>query len=221
MCGRFAAWLEFSELRELMPGELIGRLDVPHGYNIAPSLTIQTAVLKDDGFHLTPMHWGLEPDWARSTLINAQAEKYLGGGRSFWKSLRRCVIPASGFYEWKGTGRGKQPMFIRRKGGKPIIFGGLYSVLENPDDGPPERCVIVTTKPNELVSDIHNRMPVLLRDEHVEPWGDEDVPREELEDAAEPYPSGALEAYPVSKAVNNVKNQGPELVEKEGDLFSG
>ena len=219
MCGRFAAWMELLFVEELLPGEVKGQLEVLASYNIAPSADIQTAVLKDDGFHLLPMTWGMSPDWARRPLINAQSEKYTSAARSFWKSLRRCVIPASGFYEWKKTGRGRGPMFVRRKDGRPMAFAGLYSVLEDPAGSRPERCVIVTTRPNDLMSDIHDRMPVILRPEHIEAWGDDDVPAKELRDAAEPFPSDELEAYPVSTAVNNVRNDSPRLVERERSLF--
>ena len=157
-------------------------------------------------------------------MINARAET-LPGKPAFRAALkrRRCLIPASGFYEWKKNpdGKTKTPMYIRMKDHKPFAFAGLWdSWLDPAGTGTEFRsCTIITTRPNELMAAIHDRMPAIIHPEHYQRWLD---PAEH--DAAEmlqylgPYPAEEMEARPVSTLVNSPKNELPaciEPVEKE------
>jgi putative SOS response-associated peptidase YedK len=170
-------------------------------------------------------------------MINARAETVAekpAYRRAFAK--KRCLIPADGFYEWKaGTNVGgaggpsggkpkKQPYFIHRRDGEPLAFAGLWEVWKVPDGSPDDvkdvggddgwlrSCVIVTTTANELMAPIHNRMPVILPESAWEQWLDPD--EHDVDTLAKllvPAPEALLEAYPVSTAVNNARNNGPEL----------
>jgi putative SOS response-associated peptidase YedK len=125
---------------------------------------------------------------------------------------RRCLVPASGFYEWLATGGRKQPYCFRSWDEKPFAFAGLWERWEGPD-GPVESCAILTTGANELVRPVHDRMPVILPRLHWQAWLDRD-----LQEAAavvpllRPYPSDAMRAYPVSLLVNNPRNDRPECL---------
>ena len=154
-------------------------------------------------------------------MINARAET-LADKNAFKSSFarRRCLIPADGFYEWKKLGPGKkpkkQPMFVRRADGKPIAFAGLWSVWRGPDrDQEPLRSVtIITTTPNRTMADIHDRMPVILPEEAWATWLDRD--NDDIGGLSEllvPVADEAITVTPVSTAVNNVRNNGPELIE--------
>jgi len=182
-------------------------------YNIAPGTDIHAGYAKGDGRTLTTMRWGVEAEWAKSTLINAQSEKYANTSRSFWSTFKRCAIPASSFYEWKAIPgqRTKQPMYIRSKG-SPCLFAGLYRTDRDRESQNQDRCVILTTRPNELMTDIHRRMPAMLRMEDRNAWLDPTIDRTELANVLEPFPSEMMEAFPVSKAVNNVANDIPDLI---------
>jgi putative SOS response-associated peptidase YedK len=164
------------------------------------------------------MRWDYRPSFLLGKKgppkINAKAENLVQS--SLWEPAlrsRRCIIPADGFYEWRTVPgqKSKQPMHIRKKGGEPFAFAGLY-VFDR--DRQPS-CAIVTTRPNELVAPIHDRMPVILDQEAEARWLDREV-----DDAAfllsllEPYQAEAMEAYPVVSLVGNVKNDSPGLLER-------
>ena len=190
---------------------------------------------------LSRLRWGLVPSWAKELkvgdrMINARAETVASKPayrRAF--ANKRCLIPADGFYEWKAapaTGGGasgtakprKQPYFIHRKDGEPLAFAGLWEVWKVPNDSPDDvkdvggddgwvrSCVIVTTTANDLMAPIHNRMPVILPESAWEQWLDPDEHDvDALAKLLVPAPNALLEAYPVSTAVNNARNNGPEL----------
>jgi putative SOS response-associated peptidase YedK len=194
-------------------------------YNVAPRKTVPVVVQRAaDRRVLEEMRWGLVPSWARDRtigdrLINARAEglaakaSYKGPFRR-----RRCIIPADAFYEWRvvpGQKR-KQPVLLRARDGEPLAFGGLWDTWRDPDDpGSPwlVTCVIITTEANDTVRPIHDRMPALLAEADWDRWLD---PR--ITDPAEvapllvPAPPDVLTAVDVSTRVNDVRNNGPELV---------
>src|SRR5439155_13144753 len=148
-------------------------------YNIAPSQPI--AVVANSGNNqIEFFRWGLVPSWAKdpsigNRMINARCET-LAEKPMFRAALkrRRCLIPASGFYEWKKNpdGKTKTPMYIRMKSGKPFAFAGLWDRWKSPDGSELLSCTIVTGKPNEMVADIHDRMPVILTGDACEKWVD-------------------------------------------------
>ena len=191
-------------------------------YNIAP--TQQVAVIR-----LTPesarrqldmLRWGLIPAWAKdpkigNQMINAKAET-VATKPSFRSAFRkrRCLIPASGFYEWQQEGRQKQPMFIRLQDRRPFAFAGLWERWQPPEGEPVESCAIITTDPNEFIQKIHNRMPVILAPQNYEVWLDPAVQETDtLHALLKPYPAENMEAYPISKMVNNPRFDSPQCVE--------
>ncbi len=228
MCGRFTLASTTQKLAEAFAGfEFPGEL--PPRYNIAPSQPV--AVVANNGRHRVELfQWGLIPSWAKdpaigNQMINARAET-LAEKASFKNAYkrRRCLILADGFYEWRATPPGppsegggkkgaKTPVYIRLASGQPFAFAGLWEVWR-PGDENILSCTIITTAPNALMAQIHNRMPVILPPQAYEQWLDPAERRpEELNGLLQPFPAELMTAYPVSKLVNSPKNDAPELVE--------
>lgn len=219
MCGRFSLVADPNDLREAFPW-----LNIPEGiqprYNIAPTQPI--AVIPNNGKNkLDFFTWGLIPSWAKdpgigSRLINARAET-LQEKPAFRSAFRRrrCLIPASGFYEWKqdpGT-KSKTPMYIFMKSGAPFAFAGLWEMWESPDGSTILSGTIITTEPNELMSEIHNRMPVILPPQAYNAWLDPGEPApNQLANLLKPYPAQEMTAYAVSRQVNNPANETPACI---------
>jgi putative SOS response-associated peptidase YedK len=188
-------------------------------FNIAPSQDIVTIVQAPLGLpFVQTATWGLKPFWAkdlkRPPPINARAES-LTASPMFRDALSggRCLIPATGFFEWRVRGaKERQPMHIRLKGGGAFAFAGLW--LPGNRHGPPT-ATIITTRPNELMATIHTRMPAILgqSDDELLAWLD---PSETDADAAlaliQPYPADLMEAYPVSSLVNSWANETPDVL---------
>jgi putative SOS response-associated peptidase YedK len=147
-------------------------------------------------------------------MINARSET-LAEKASFKNAYkrRRCLILADGFYEWRKDGdKSKTPLYIRLASGEPFALAGLWE-LWHPGDEHILSCTIITTSPNELMGQIHNRMPVILPPEAYEQWLDPAERRpEELNTLLQPFPAELMTAYPVSRLVNSPKNDSPELV---------
>ena len=130
---------------------------------------------------------------------------------------RRCLIPADGFYEWKlnADGKTKQPMYIRLKGGKPFALAGLWEEWRDDKGNELRSATIITTTPNKLMAEMHNRMPVMLPEKAFDRWlAKGDIPPEKLDDLLVPYPEKEMETYPVSKDVNSAKNEGAALIKR-------
>ena len=126
---------------------------------------------------------------------------------------RRCLVPADCFYEWKATPGGKVPYCIRMASHEPFFFAGLWDVWREGQADALPSFTILTTEPNELTATIHNRMPVIVRPEDYTRWLDPGVREPEtVRDVLMPFPAEEMIAYPVSTLVNNVKNEGPELI---------
>jgi putative SOS response-associated peptidase YedK len=147
-------------------------------------------------------------------MINARSETVTekASFRNAFKR-RRCIVPASGFYEWQKQNGEKQPMYIQPTDEPLFAFAGLWETWHSPDGGELESCTILTTTPNELMGQIHNRMPVLLEPEDYEDWlepGDE--PEQGLH-LLRPFPPHKMAAYPVSTIVNNPRNDVPDCIE--------
>lgn len=166
------------------------------------------------------LRWGLIPSWADdpgigSRMINARSET-ASEKPSFRRAFRerRYLIPADGFYEWQRTDNGKQPYYVRMKNGSPFAFAGLWEIWRR-DPGPEIRsCTIFTTEANELVGEVHHRMPVILAPEDHDLCLASDVQEmDPLLPLLAPYPVDAMEAYPVSRFVNSPSNDEPACVE--------
>jgi putative SOS response-associated peptidase YedK len=220
MCGRIVRdrldrYQEYFDLVE--PPDSNAR----PGFNIAPTQEDLIIRTHEDGRHLEESRWGLVPVWAKdrsigSRMFNARAETLLE--KTAFKSLvksRRCVIPASGFYEWQKTLAGKAPLYIYRADGAPLALAGLYTFWQDPArEEWMTSHTIVTCGPNEFMAPIHNRMPVILGREAVALWLDP-APTEPAELLAllAPCPDDWLSSHQVSTLVNHVRSDGPALVE--------
>jgi putative SOS response-associated peptidase YedK len=223
MCGRFVQEKSLTELAELFDAEPIGDDPGPR-YNIAPTDPGIVVVQRPDGPRgVTAYSWGLVPHWAgadgpaaAARHINARAET-VAASRTFRDSLRRkrCLVPADGFYEWTHDGPRRQPHLIRRRDRRPLAFAGLWASWRPHPDGPTHRTfTIITTRANDAILPLHDRMPVALAEEHWERWLDPKAPADdELLALLEPPDPEPFETFPVQRLVNSVRNQGPELIE--------
>lgn len=187
------------------------------GYNIAPSESLAFIRAKQGGSNeALAGRWGLEPQWAKSPdkvmglWFNARSEG-AADKPAFRDALKtaRCVVPIDGFYEWQKVDSGKQPWFIYRADGLPMLLAGLYARHSWGDS-----FTVLTTAANALMANLHDRMPVILDPEDTPRWLDPLVTDPSLvEDLMAPCPPEWLEAHMVSKAVGNVRNDSPELIE--------
>lgn len=218
MCGRY----RLSRRKEILAEQFdtdFDDLDWEPRYNIAPTQTV--AVIRQvAGNHARKaagMRWGLIPSWAADSAgaartINARAET-AAGKPSFRDPLRkqRCLIPADAFYEWRRAAREKQPFCFEVGTGDVFAFAGLWDRWAGPDGQVLETCTILTTTPNDLLADVHDRMPAILRAEDYDPWldpGMQDVER--AVGLLQPYVASKMRRYAVSTRVNLVTNDGPE-----------
>ena len=217
MCGRYTLKTSVDDLAKQFEVEEYPSSLTP-SYNIAPTQQIATVLVEEGKRKLEMLHWGLIPSWADdpaigNRMINARAETVATkpSYRSAFKN-RRCLILADGFYEWQKTSDGKQPFYIRMEDGSPFAFAGLWEIWKNGTEI--RSSTIITTEPNELLGDIHNRMPVILYPEDYEMWLDPDFDEKEaLTTLLKPYPASEMEAYPVSRKVNRPSNNAPECIE--------
>ncbi len=220
MCGRFTLTVTWEELREAFPGFAMPDTWVPR-YNIAPSQPIP--VVPNDGQQKVKFfRWGLIPHWARdpqigNRMINARAET-VAEKPSFRTAFRqrRCLVLADGFYEWrKQPGhKTKIPMYLQLKSGAPFAFAGLWEQWQAPGAEPIHSCTIITTTPNDLVQEIHNRMPVILDPQAYALWLDPAPGQpEQLATWLKPYPASQMTAHAVSTVVNNPSNDLPACIQ--------
>jgi putative SOS response-associated peptidase YedK len=222
MCGRYTLTTKPERIASLF--DLPEPPPIAPRYNIAPTQDVLIVRACDAGRRGAMVRWGLIPHWAKdadigSRLINARAETAASkpAFRAAWKR-RRCLVPADGFYEWKKTPSGKQPCLIGLPDGEPFALAGLWERWEGPPDGgepqgPVESCTILTTEPNELVAEVHNRMPVILPAGDWPTWlGEADADGRDPTDLTRPYP-GELTLRPVSRRVNSPARDDPSCIE--------
>ncbi len=220
MCGRFTLTAEIDLLMDWFEiDEFASEFDLPVRYNIAPSQDILTIVANGEKRRAGFLKWGLVPFWAKDPsigykLINARAET-VPEKPSFKHAFkkRRCLILADGFFEWKKDGKHKQPKYIKMKDGKPFAFAGLWEKWKDNQGTPIYTCTILTTEPNELMADIHNRMPVILPKEGYSQWLQWDGETKALTDMMKPFPASKMMAYDVPTIVNSPRNDVPECIE--------
>jgi putative SOS response-associated peptidase YedK len=218
MCGRFLLISSADALAAYFSVAALAKLHPP--YNIAPSQLFAALGLDRRGRRdLAMFRWGLVPSWAqdpKKAVINARSET-VANLPTFADSFRqrRCVIPADGFYEWqKKTTKRKQPFCIRLVGDKPFAFAGIWDSWKPPSGGAPlPTCAILTTKPNELLKPIHDRMPVILAPKDYDVWIDRSVQEPaELKPLLVPYPAEEMQAFPIGPFVNDPKHEGAECL---------
>lgn len=223
MCGRFASKATKEQIeREFKTVGKNPAVFAPR-YNIAPSQRIG-AVLAPGGERIfSNLKWGLVPSWAKdpaigNRMINARAET-LSEKPSFRDAFkkRRCIVPASGFYEWdkKGNGAGtKQPFYFYLKEREVFGFAGLYEEwLDRATGEVLETCTIITTEANEVLEPVHDRMPVILKANDYEQWLDaKETDSARLANLLVPFPAEEMDSHPVSRAVNSPSADSPELI---------
>jgi len=231
MCGRFVRKSTLTEIKdEFDIVEILWAWEP--SYNIAPGQDI-AAVKGNDGNKLVAFRWGLIPFWAKDEqigykMINARSET-VAEKRTFAQALkkRRCLIVADGFYEWQKLEdrKIKIPMYITLKSKRPFGFAGLYETWKSNEGNEIRSCTIITTKPNDLLEPIHNRMPVIIPVNDRAIWLDQSVDDPlQLLPLLKPYPARDMIAYEVSRQVNSPKNNSPEIIEplnqeEPGGLF--
>lgn len=217
MCGRYALTATPEELQALM-----GYLDneaFPPRYNIAPTQPVAIVRLEHGVRRFALVRWGLVPGWVKdpknfTLLINARSET-AAEKPSFRAAMRhrRCLFPASGFYEWRrGPNKKKQPFWIRPKDGGLIAFAGLWETWSDRDGSEIDSGCILTTAANQNIASIHDRMPVIINPAEFSRWLDtvENAPSD-VTDLLRPAPDDLLEAIPVSPRVNTARNDDPAL----------
>jgi putative SOS response-associated peptidase YedK len=220
MCGRFTLTERDRSLVEARLGVPAGALaDYAPRYNIAPTQPWFVVVARYENRAILPARWGLVPYWSKDASraanhINAKSES-VESTPAFRQAFeqRRCVVPADGFYEWTGPRTARQPVWIRRRDRQLLLFAGLYEVWK-PAAGVAETTfTILTCAANSTMAAVHNRMPVILSDRDADDWMN---PREAhpltLKRMLIPAANDLLDLQPVSPAVNDVRNEGPELL---------
>lgn len=218
MCGRFSLTHKQAEL-ELRFGLDFYITELLERWNVAPSQSISVLT---QARQWESMRWGLIPSWSKEghgglNPINAKAETV--GEKPMFRNLlnrHRCVVPVSAFYEWKDLGqKRKQPYCIRLINGQPMALAGLWDDWADPKTGEVIRSVtLLTTAPNRLMAEIHNRMPAILDDAGIRAWLDPHLPGSEAMSYIGSYPAELMEAFPISTKVNNPRNEGPEVQER-------
>ncbi len=215
MCGRYSIGPEIETLVEKLKVALPPDF-APH-YNAAPSQHLPIVSNRHLG-QIILYQWGMIPSWAKNSsgqrLINARSET-VHEKNTFKRAFRsqRCLVPAGGYYEWKKTSQGKEPYRIVLADKSPFVFAGIWQPSsELSATQTPEYCIITTQAPNSI-RDIHDRMPVILDKAAWDFWLSDTEDEEGLHDILRPLGDNKLQAYPVSKRVNNVQNDDVELVE--------
>lgn len=238
MCGRYASTKDPAQLTAEFDAIDATEGQAPRAdYNVAPTKPVFTVVQRhprDEEGNPDPgsaergirvMRWGLVPHWSKdrsvgAKMINARAES-APTKPAFRKPMasRRCIFPADGWYEWRRDGKSKQPFFTTREDGHSLAMAGLWTTWRDPeadeDAQPLITCAVLTTEAVGALTEVHHRMPLLLPQQSWQRWLDPDVsdvaellapPSQELVDM--------LEIRPISSSVNNVRNNGPELLER-------
>ena len=218
MCGRYeAAITNLEDLKARFEVQNQLEEDFPL-YNVAPGMRMPV-ITRNSPNSVRMMRWGLIPFWAKDPkigykMINARCEG-IDKKPSFRKPLasQRCLVPATGFYEWKKDigDKNKQPYYIHLRGGGIFAFAGLYDIWIDAEGYPLETFTIITTQPNKLMADIHNRMPVILSKGDEEKWLDPTTSVQEAMELLDSYPAKEMEAWQVSKKVNKATNSTSPL----------
>lgn len=209
MCGRFTRNYTFKQVQEylnLIPARVPSNF--PPDFNVCPTDPIDVVVKTDEGRELVTMRWGIIPAWWSKSLkemklatFNARVET-VESKPMFKEAFKRnrCIIPASGYYEWQTIGKEKQPWYFTPKDAPIVPIAGLWDQWRDRETKNIIRsCAMIITEPNKLVGEVHDRMPVVLSPNEFEPWLSGEAGKEVLD----PAPDDALQKWPVSKRVNS------------------
>lgn len=221
MCGRFVQASPFSIVAETFDIEE-GRADLPPRYNIAPEQKVWAVIREagSPGNRLVLFRWGLVPSWSKDPsiggrMINARAES-VAEKPSFKNAFRnrRCLVVADGFYEWRRTEGTKTPFYIRLASGRPFGLAGLYETWASPAGEVLRTCTIITTRANDLLTPVHDRMPVIVPEDRHALWLDPDIrDPKRLLPLLQPHPSSGMAIHEVSRLVHSPGNDSPDLIE--------
>ncbi|MFH1628731.1 MAG: SOS response-associated peptidase [Pseudomonadota bacterium] len=217
MCGRFAQYSDIATLQKTFQIQDV-TCNVTPGYNIAPLQKV-LSIIHHNGNRLGLLRWGLVPAWAQdiaiaSKLINARLET-LETKPSFRNAFkrRRCLIPADGFYEWKATGRHKQPWYFTLRSGGTFAFAGLWETWKGVKDAAYHSCTIITTTADDAMRKIHHRMPVILTaDVHTAWLNPENQDPGQLKAVLAAGQVSGLKQFPISQHVNSTRNNDPACI---------
>lgn len=223
MCGRFTLFAEFGDILDRFDIEtaIAEELYNPN-YNIAPSHSVLSVINDGSKNRLGYLRWGLIPPWSKDEkigykMINARAET-LSEKPSYRNAFkkRRCLVIADSFYEWKRhDDKSKTPIRIKLKSNEIFGMAGLWESWKSPDGKTIYSCSVITTTPNEIVKDIHDRMPVILKPTDEKTWLDTSIDDTSyLKGLLKPLPEDLMEAYEVSSLVNSPKNNSPNLIQE-------
>lgn len=229
MCGRYASSRAALELAAHFEVDEPPEQVLPPSYNVAPTDPVYAVLQREQVRQLRVLRWGLVPSWAKDAkgaarLINARRET-VDSKPAFRAAYRRrrCLLPADGYYEWQQDGTRTQPWFLSCRDGGPLAMAGLYEVWAPLEGERLWTCTVLTTQAPDELGHLHNRTPLLVRPQDWARWLDPTV-EDPGQDLLVPGTPGVLDAWPVSPAVGNVRNDGPGLVrplepEQPGTLF--
>jgi putative SOS response-associated peptidase YedK len=221
MCGRFTLHGPGDELKAYF--EVDGLDDLPDRYNIAPTQNVLALRLEEGEQRFAELSWGLVPSWAKdrniaNKLINARSET-AAEKPSFRTAMRqrRCIIPASGYYEWQKVGKEKQPYYIHHSVAPFLAFAGLWERWVDGDGAVLESCTILTTGARTSMAWLHHRMPVILEPESFKAWLSGEVERKVFE----PNEGVSLKSHAVSQRVNGVAHDDAQCIEECAPVVAG
>jgi putative SOS response-associated peptidase YedK len=223
MCGRFTLFAKFDEILNRFDIEAAIEQDLYEpSFNVAPSHSVLSVINDGTRNRLGYLKWGLIPSWAKDEkigykMINARAET-LSEKPSFRQAFkqRRCLVIADSFFEWKkGTDNTKTPMRIKLKSDELFAMAGIWERWKSPTGHTLFSCSVITTSPNELMRDIHDRMPVILKKEDEQTWLDPTIDDfSKVSGLLKPLQADVMEAYEVSSLVNSPRNNSPNLIQR-------
>lgn len=216
MCGRFAITLPDDAMARLFDARPANDLPPVPRYNVCPTQPVAAVIGREGARHFGPMRWGLIPTWYKHPtdgplLFNARAET-LADKPAFAQAARkrRCLILASGFYEWTRADAARLPWFITRADGAPLVFAGIWQIWQGPEGARVVSCAIVTCAAMGAMADLHERVPVILEPDDWALWlGEAGHGAARL---MRPLPEGALAFHRVGMAVNSNRAEGAELI---------
>jgi putative SOS response-associated peptidase YedK len=218
MCGRYALTLKDKEALEQLRDLIGDDFEMSPRYNIAPQQTAPVIRRLDDKMKLEELRWGFRPAWLKDknkAQINARAETVFESKMFKHSALnRRCLIPATGWYEWQARVGGKQPHYFHKRDGGLLLLAGIWTTWHGEDGKEESNYAIITTEANLLAAPIHNRMPVILNEAGREAWLDPaNKAAPVLDLLLSPYEGDELDVYPVSTYVNAPKNSSEQCIE--------
>lgn len=216
MCGGFSLTVRKNIIKKRFKATLDGIISP--NFNARPGQKLPVILNINPG-KVVMAKWGYLPHFIKDSKMRAQINargETIAEKRFFSDSFkkRRCIVPSDGFYEWQKVGGGKQPYRIVLKSGEPFGFAGIWDIGVDEKEKEIALFTIITTEANAVLEPIHDRMPVILREEDEERWMDENLSLKDAISMLKPYPAREMRAYKVSKLVNYPGNNSPEVVKE-------